>query len=337
MAKKKNNEFKIPYIGYDNLERFDVIAHNENHLSITFKCVFSFSNTTTPTQYQETIFSILKSLEGYYFQKHDVFFEDSILTYITIIKPSNGSFFTHSNKKYNDFISVGTNLLDLLGDNGFNPEVVRWEEFNALIKSFLAFKFTPGKIKLSSIAKNDFELIFGKNNFVQSKSFTHNSEPGNSYENGFPFPADLLNFIYEIENHNGKVYHQVIYVPDQKKEFKKMEGELRRAVAKYGEEEIETIERLKRRISEEKEILIYGHFDVFYSADSLDVLNDISSFIDDKVAPFGVTPSKNNFNQFEIYYASFPGNAIALHEDDLFKTLSKPLTSFILKAYPMEA
>lgn len=331
MKEKKTNDFKFPYIGNDRLEGFDVVSHNESHISVTLKCDFRIPSDLSNEKYHEIIYSILKTLEGLYFQKHDVFSDTGIQTYITIIKEAPASFFTFNNKKYNDFVSTIEMLISFLEEKGFNPKPIRWEQFNFLAKQFLGFNFTGKDFKLSSIEKNEFEIIFGKNNYVQSKSLNNHSEPEDLQNSGYPFPPNLLNFLYKIENHKGKMYHQVIYIPEQKSELKRIEGELRRAAAKYGEQEIEEIESFKLRISERDELLIYAHFNIIYSAKDYKQLNKASRYIDNSVSDWGITPSKNNFNQYDLYYAAFPGNAIMLDQNNLSKTTVRPLISFLFK------
>ena len=322
--------------------------------------------------FHNTFTNILKSFQtGYFLQKHDIFckkifhgqaqhdeYEDflheeyfknfdgkehkTITTYLTITKEVNKGFFTYNKNSFKDFINILDKIKSILSEKGFHPRVVRAREFDLISKRFLGFNFSKEKFSLSNFEATKQEIIFGRDKFVQSKTLIDVSEidlpnyisPSTTKNLGYQFPVDLLSFLNEIEDYEELVYHQMIYVPEQKSQINQMEGKKRKHSSMPGPGNskcVEDIENVQFKVSNEKQLIVYAHFNIITSAKSLSDLNRISNFIDSCLFDFGVIPSKSNENQLELFKGALPGNASFLKEYDRFWTTSDPMLCFLFK------
>lgn len=322
--------------------------------------------------FHNSITSILKSFQGgYYFQKHDIFsrkiFNRSILpdekqdflqeeyfknfdgkeykgitTYITITKERKRSLLGQGKNGEKDFINILNKVQTILDEKGFKPHPVRWKDFNIVINRFLGFNFSEEQFSTSNFKVNDTEIVFGRNKFVRSKCLIDNEEldlpntvePSTTMNLGYSFPVDLLSFLNEVKDYNELIYHQVIYIPDQKSEITKLDSKKRKHSSMPGasnERSEADIESVEKKIANDKQLVVYAHFNIITSAESFADLNRISNFIDSSVFDFGIIPSRRNDNQFELFCSAIPGNPTELKDYDRFWTTSDPMICFLFK------
>lgn len=322
--------------------------------------------------FHNTITSILKSFQGgYYFQKHDIFsskvFDKNvydkkeqdflqeeyfkkfhgkeykgITTYITLTKEHKKSLFSSGKKGDSDFINIANKVQTILSDKGFKPQAVRWEEFNIVVNRFLGFNFSGKNFSINNFEVKKKEIVFERNKFAQSKPLIDNEEldlpntiqPSTTMNLGYSFPVDLLSFLNEVKDYKELIYHQVIYVPDQKTEITNLDAKKRKHSSMPGasnEKSVADIEAVEKKVSNDKQLIVYAHFNIITSAETLADVNRISNFIDAAVFDFGIIPSKRNTNQKELFYNAIPGNPTTIKPYDLFWTTSDPMICFLFK------
>ncbi len=82
---------------------------------------------------------------------------------------------------------------------------------------------------------------------------------------------------------------------------------------------VEDIDNLLADVAKDNQLLVNAHFSILVGCDS-DLLERASNFIESSLFQQGIIPSRNAYNQFELFSSSLPGNAVELQVYDWFLT-----------------
>lgn len=364
--------FKLPFIGIDVVEeKYTLLYHNEGHYSVVIRCstpIVQYSgDAELYYQFHHTISSIIKNLgSNYIFQKHDIFkrnifctkaeTEDylqekhlqnfqgrevkKIDTYITITKIVSNKLLTFNEKDYDQFIKIIEKTIGILESHAFAPSMLEEEEINEVIKRYVSMNFNTECYSLDNIKANKEELIINDNH-VRSISLMDTEEvslpneicPITSVNVGYKFPKDILSFLAEIDEYDTIIYHQVLHVPDQKEEIRKLDAKKRRHSSMKGainDKAIADIENVEKKIAEENQIVVYAHCNIIISAKK-QYIQGVCNNVESALFNFGVVPCRNSYNQLELFRSGIFGNATELKEYDFFWTTSDPAICFLYK------
>lgn len=368
---KKAKNFELPFIGIEKIRDYNLIYHEEGHYSTVIKIsnsILSYSgDENLYNGYHRTFLNILKILgEGFIVQKHDIFFDKKfngtlqsdflsqkyfenfegrkykeIETYLTITKKvKRSSFFTFNEKEFENSLVKIQKIIDVLKDAKFHPTPLSEKETTLLTKKFISFSFKDKSIKLDNLETN-FEDIKIRGKHLKTISFVDIDEinfpntikPYSTENIGYDFPVDLCSFLLKTPDVETLVYNQVISISNQKSELVGLEKKKKRHTSMpdpANDLAVRDIDAALENIAKNNDLLVNCHYSVMLFGDKKDISN-ASNFIEQSLFKIGIIPSQNSYNQFELYKASIPGNAIELKEYDLFKVTLQPAICLFYK------
>ncbi|MFL0137688.1 TraG family conjugative transposon ATPase [Tenacibaculum maritimum] len=319
-------------------------------------------------QYQRVFTNIVKNLgDDYIVQKQDILFTSkykgkehkdylsqkffdnfkgreykAIKSYLTIIKTVNkGSLFTYKQKDFDNFINKINKIFELLKDEKFKPKKLNKMDLTILLKRFLAFSFSEELPKLDNIKSTDEHLeIRGKVLKtislidIDEINFPSQIKPYSTEDLGYDFPRDLFSFLSETPNIETLVYNQVIKIPNQKSEINGLERKKKRHSSMPDPANgiaVDDIDNVLYNVAKNNELLVNSHYSLMlYGSD--DDVTYASNYLESALFNVGgIIPSKNSYNQYELFNSGIPGNAVILKEYDLFKTTLDPAIALFYK------
>lgn len=327
-------------------------------------------SSTSYDEFHSLFLNIIKILgEGYTLQKQDVFFripfpyepspeflQDSynahfagrsalkINTYLTITRSvRKGSFYVFDKKSLYDFRQAIGKVMDILGTAGTAPFALREHEIQLLIRRLLSMDFSSEAVSLNNIYPTDTQINMG-NRSVRSISLvnidsidlpsvvsTHTELNDNDALRGFP--VDLFSFLLNVPQNDCIVFNQVIRIPNQQATLNKLELKRKRHSGIPDPANlicVEDIDLLLNDVARENQLLVNAHFNILLSAPA-ENLQKAANFIESSLFQLGIIPSKNAYNQLELYRTALPGNAVELQHYDLFQTTCDAAICFFFK------
>ncbi|MCK5280108.1 MAG: TraG family conjugative transposon ATPase, partial [Cyclobacteriaceae bacterium] len=93
---------------------------------------------------------------------------------------------------------------------------------------------------------------------------------------------------------------------------------------------VKDIDEILNDIATTNQLLVYGHFNILIQAKKAH-FNQTTNYIESALFNLGITPSKNAYNQLELYRSSLPGNASELKIYDKFLTTADAAICFLFK------
>lgn len=368
---KKSNTLELPFIGIEKISGYSILYHEEGHYSTLFKIsnpILEYSgDQRLYYNYHHTFLNILKILgEDYIVQKQDVFFDKKfqgkhsedflsqkyfekfkgrkykeISTYITVTKKiKRSNFFTYNEKDFDNFLVKIQKVYDVLKDGKFEPEKLNEKEITLLTKKIISFSFKDDRLRLDNLETN-FEDIKIRGKCLKTISlidideinFPNKIKPYTHENIGYSFPVDLCSFLSNTPDVETLVYNQVISISNQKSELMGLEKKKKRHSSMpdpANDLAVKDIESALENIASNNDLLVNCHFSVMLFGTKNDVSN-ASNYLEQSLFKIGIIPGQNSYNQFELYKASIPGNAVFLKEYDLFKVTLEPALCLMYK------
>lgn len=319
--------------------------------------------------------NIVKLLgEGYVLQKHDVLarkaysqddakeflqqkynehFEGreyiDITTYLTIIKISSRKIFSYSKQASLEYNQTIAKVFDVLEQNKTKPFFLDQIETEIFIKRIQTMNFSDDQIVYDNIRPTNTELDFG-DQVVRSLSLIDidNIELPNKIatyiELSSPdavkgFPSDLFSFLLRVPSFKTIIYNQVITIPNQHKQLLALDQKKRRHSGvpdPANEMCVNDIDDLLVDVAKNNQTLVKAHYNIMVCADKAEI-DKAMNFIVSSLFNQGISPSRNAYNQFELFLTVLPGNANALEDYDWFLTSSDAALCFLFKdALPID-
>lgn len=283
-------------------------------------------------------------------QKYDEHFKgrdfNKISTYLVITKESK------SNKKkamkigdeeYESYKASAMKVLQALSSAGFKPKMLRLKEIETLYLRTLNMDFVSKALTLDNFAPTKKNVMIG-DKVVRSitlididridmpETVTPYIETTNN-EAMRGFPIDTMSFLHNVPSYKTIIYNQVIKIPEQVKTLQKLQLKQKRHAGIPDPENqicIEDIERLLTDVARENQMLVTAHFNIILCAGE-DEIQKAENYIDNALFLQGVIPSKNAYNQYELFRTALPANSVELKEYDLFLTTADAALCYFFK------
>ncbi|WEA01729.1 TraG family conjugative transposon ATPase [Mucilaginibacter sp. SJ] len=364
------NLFKIPYAGIDHHGGFDILIGMGGEYSVIIGMVNPVirfcAYATGYDEFHSLLNNIVKILgDNYLLQKHDIISRKpfdpghateylqehynehfsgreslSVRTYLTITKPvRKGAFFVYDPRVLTEFVSTIGKVIDIIP--GARP--LNEAELNKVVLEFLSMDFSGKPIVLNNIAPGNDEIRLGERRVrsvslinIDSIDLPPDIRPYielNETEAIRGFPVDLLSFLFKVPGASSVVYHQLIEIPNQVGTLRKLEQKKKRHAGipdPANQLCVEDIDALLNDVARENQLLVNCHFNMLVVSGP-DQLNKATNYIESSLFQLGIIPSKNAYNQLELFRAALPGNSVELKPYDWFLTTGDAALCFFFK------
>jgi conjugation system TraG family ATPase len=362
--------FNIPYAGVNKTGNLDLLIGLTGEYSVVIEInnpVTRYSaNPSGYEEYHHLLINIVKILgEGHMLQKHDIIcryayhakeakeylqhhynahFEGreclTVKTYLTITKQvKRGAFYTYDAKGMHDYLQAVGKVLDVLP----SARVMDEAAINQLVLQMLSMDFSAGQISLNNLSPTETEVNLGSR-AVRSISLINidsiDLPPDvsthielNDKESTRGFPVDFLSFLFKIPACDAVVYNQVIEIPNQVMTLRKLEQKKKRHAGipdPANQLCVEDIDLLLTDVARENQLLVNAHFNIMVCAPK-ETLQKASNFVESSLFQLGIIPSKNAYNQLELFRTGLPGNGGELKGYDWFLTTCDAAMCFFFK------
>jgi len=277
---------------------------------------------------------------------------DTILLFTDIIedKVKKNKFYKFSARNYKELRDKCQKIFMLLKQSGCDPVYLSEYDFDYYISGALSMRFTE-QPTFNNIKSTNEYLQIG-NRFVKNISYVdvENLDLPSEIDpysllggNGAASDTavDNFSFINELEDYETIIYNQVLTIPlqaQQQRELDKKKKKHEGAANNSPSNAIiaEEIGELLQNIAMDGQLVVNAHFSILFSAESLEIMENIQSMIENKLFTKGIIVSQNAYNQLELFRSAIPGNATELREYDLFMTTSEAALCFFFKeSYPL--
>ena len=265
-----------------------------------------------------------------------------ISTYLIISQETNRKY---DSKKWESFHLKVQKVIEILKDQGLDFHVLNKEEIKEYVHRYVAFNFQKGPVSMTNFKCSDDYLKINGSTVVKGFSVIDVDDPAiptqiqpyhDRIVNGFPIPVDLFAFFTECPNADCIVYNQVIMIPRQRPEVRRLMAKQKRHESMPDPSNrvaVEDIQKVTELVQRENKVLCYCNFSFFVAMDQNHV-NETSSYLETRMYECGIGISKSTFNQLELFRSSFPGNSFELNpEYDRFLTLMDSAACFLFKEY----
>src|SRR5690554_6918803 len=370
MPKRRKNAFKLPYIAIDRFKGYPII-YNENGdfglvLGITNPVLEFSANPESYDSSHRLYVDVLKTLgEGYLIQKQDVFSKKkfdsqpsheflqkkfdghfkgrvytSHQTFLTVTKRSKPGF---KRKHLHDFVQVVEKTIDLLTRNSVALEPLTEKEIHNHIMGMLSMNFHGKHQFLNNILSGEQQIEMG-DTAVRSISLintdtielpqevsTYTQRKDKDTLKGFPM--DNMTFLFNAPNFKTIVYNQIIDIVPQSVTQRKLELKRKRHSGIPDPANnmcVEDIDQLLEDIVRNNQLLVNSHFNIAVACEK-DAMQGTANFIESSLFQQGIVPSKNAYNQLELFRSLLPCNGVELKPYDFFLTTSDAALCFFFK------
>ena len=322
------------------------------------------------TVFQQVLLNVIKILgEGHIIQKHDVFIKrkyrpklasefleqkyqehfegreyTEIRTYLTVTRQvKKGAFYTYDKKV---LVTLGQNMakvFDLLSGAALNPSYLTEAEINRFVNRVLGMEFEQPHITLDNLRCGDRQLQIGDRavrciSMVNTDSVDLPEKVGSftarTETNGMrDFPVDNLFFLHNVPGYRTIIYNQLLEIPSQQITLGKLEVKRKRHSSVPDPANlmcVEDIDRLLVDVARDNQLLVHAHYSMIVCADT-DKIDKTANFIEAALFQQGIIPSRNAYNQLELFRCALPGVGVELKKYDWFLTTADAALCFFFK------
>lgn len=362
--------FNIPYAGVDKVGEFHLLIGLNGEYSVVIEMVNPVIRYSAhPAGYDEfhrLLTSIVKILgDGYIIQKQEVisryphqalpaaeYLQQQynahfngreclrINTYLTITRQvKKGSFYVFDSRALHEFNQAVGKVLDIL------PAAKALDEahLNRLVLQILSMEFSRPNIVLNNLSPSETEIRIGEKavrniTLVNIDSIDLPQDVAthielNDKESMRGFPVDFLSFLFNVPGVDVIVFNQLIEIPNQSTTLRKLEQKKKRHKGipdPANQLCAEDIDMLLKDVARENQVLVNCHFNILLAAPVKEIQKAVN-FVESSLFQLGIIPSKNAYNQLELFRTALPGNAIELKEYDWFLTTCDAAICFFFK------
>ncbi|MCX2584831.1 TraG family conjugative transposon ATPase [Pedobacter sp. MR22-3] len=307
------------------------------------------------------LLNVIKILsEGYIIQKQDVFFKRTYQakvqseplqqkydehfsgreyiehsSYLVITRQvKRRAMYVYDRKALLDFVSNIAKVCELLKGASVSPKVLPQGEIERYISRMLAMDFSSDHFSLNNLRAGDTEIGIGKKvircmSLVNIDSIDMPESIGpylmaNDGKGLQEFPMDNLSFLSSVPGIESLVYNQLIEIPSQGITLNKLQLKRKRHSGvpdPANQMCVEDIDKLLIDVARENQLLVNAHYSLLVCCE-LPLLDTSCNFIEASLFQQGIIPSKNAYNQMELFRSALPGNAVELKKYDWFLTTS---------------
>ncbi|MEJ6979741.1 TraG family conjugative transposon ATPase [Pedobacter sp. P351] len=268
----------------------------------------------------------------------------SITTYLIITRQvKRGAFYVYDKKKLHDFHQHLVKILDLLKGAGLNPVLLAKKDIVTYLTRLLSMDFLSDHLTLDNIKAGSQHLQIG-NKAVRTISLINTDAIDLPEEVGpcilkqdnkslRDFPVDNLSFLHQVPGSQVILYNQVIEIPHQQVTLNKLELKKKRHSGVPDPANlicVEDIKQLMVDVARDNQLLVHAHYSIVISADEKSI-DKAANFIEAALFQQGIIPSRNAYNQLELFRCALPGNAVELKTYDWFLTTADAALCFFFK------
>jgi conjugation system TraG family ATPase len=367
----KRNEFKWPYIGIDDEKGFGVLYSENGDHSVIIKIENPVLQYSADPESYYTFHSVFENIirilgPDYVLQKQDVLsrkrfigkLSDDYLTqkyndnfngkeytdiesYLIITKQSKKRFYQYDAKAYKTFLGNVIKVNDVLASKKMNPIMLDERAISIYTKRVLAMDFINDNVVLNNFRASDEYLSIGED-VIKSISLINIDEldlPSKVAPNierndlGIGFPVDTMSFLQTVPAYQIILYNQVIFIPDQRTTLNKLEVKKKRHSSvpdPANDMSVEDIDNLMTDVNRENQLLVDAHYNIVIRA-AKDNIGKSTNYIEKELFTTGIIPSRNAYNQLELFKCALPGNTAELKKYDKFLTTADAGLCFFFK------
>lgn len=320
--------------------------------------------------FQQVLLNAIKILgEGHIIQKQDVFIRrkykpepadeflqqkyqehfdgreyTEIRTYLIVTRQiKKGAFYTYDKKVLVTFGQNMAKVFDLLIGAGLAPSYLTEAEINRFVNRVLGMEFEQPHITLDNLRCGDRQLSIGDRSIrcismVNTDSVDLPEKVGafssRTETNGMrDFPVDNLFFLHNVPGYRTIIYNQLLEIPNQQITLGKLEAKRKRHSSIPDPANlmcVEDIDRLLVDVARDNQLLVNAHYSMIVCADS-DRIDKTANYIEAALFQQGIIPSRNAYNQLELFRCAIPGNGVELKKYDWFLTTADAALCFFFK------
>jgi type IV secretory pathway VirB4 component len=264
-------------------------------------------------------------------------------TYLTITRQvKKGTFYVYDAKATREFRQATAKVLDVLSAGKTSPLVLDEKALNLLVMQVLAMDFS-GQVALNNIAPTETELKMGPRT-VRNISLINIDDMDlplevsshielNEKDTLRGFPVDFLSFLFKVPDFEAILYNQVIEIPSQTGTLRKLEQKKKRHSGipdPANQICVQDIDLLLNDVARENQLLVNCHFNIVVAAAN-ESIQKSCNYIESALFSLGIIPSKNAYNQIELFRTALPGNGVELKHYDWFLTTCDAALCFFFK------
>ena len=273
----------------------------------------------------------------------------SITTYLIITRQvKRDVFYVYDKKQLHDFHQHIAKILDLLKGAGVSPVLLAKKEIDTYLTKLLSMDFLSDYLALDNIKAGSQHLQIG-NKAVRTISLINTDTIDLPEEVGpcilkqdnkglRDFPVDNLSFLHQVPGSQVILYNQVIEIPHQQVTLNKLEVKKKRHSGVPDPANlicVEDIKQLMVDVARDNQLLVHAHYSIVISADEKSI-DKAANFIEAALFQQGIIPSRNAYNQLELFRCALPGNAVELKTYDWFLTTADAALCFFFKEKLLE-
>jgi conjugation system TraG family ATPase len=320
--------------------------------------------------YHGLLLNLVKILgEGYILQKQDVFcrkeykgkpapeflqekyhqhFEGreytAIYTYLIVTRQvKRNAFYVFDQKALNEFKQAVLKANDLLSGAGLEPSILDEKAIHHYVKRILGMSFSSDLITLDNLLSLDQELKMGGRTIrsislidtdlidLPEKVATYTEKQEGQTKS--TLPVDNFSFLHTVPGYDCIIFNQVLEIPQQRVTLNKLELKRKRHSGVPDPANnlcVADIDQLLADVARENQLVVNAHFNIMVCAPD-DKISRAANYIEAALFQQGIIPSKNAYNQMELYRSVLPGNAVELQKYDWFLTTSDAALCFFFK------
>jgi len=272
---------------------------------------------------------------------------NKVQTYLVITRqPSLSRFYKFDKSALRDFQQMISKVTGILAAGGMMPIFLREREINKLVLRTMAMNFSNGPVALENYKSAETEIGLGEKTIrcIPLIDIDQIELPreipvfGNLAEGGKvrDFPIDMLSFLFRVPDFDCLLYNQVIEIPSQTKVLSTLELKKKRHSGISDPVNsicVEDISMLLDHVARDNQLLVKAHFNITVCAKNGHI-SKCCNFIESALFQMGIVPSKNAYNQMELFRTCLPGNAVELKKYDLFLTTAQAALCLFFKEAP---
>jgi conjugation system TraG family ATPase len=327
-------------------------------------------------EYHELLLKLVKMLgENHILQKQDIFITKSyqasgdkeylqhayeshfngrkfieLRSYFCITRKVDRSrFYVFEERSLQNFSTTVTKVLDLLNQAGLWPELLTQTGIDRYLRQYLSMDFSGELVAKNNIMAGEHQLEIGEKSLrclslIDSDAMDlptsigayRQKSDGKAMQD---FPLDNLAFLLEVPATECLIYNQVISIPVQRSVISSLTLKQKRHAGipdpanKLCEQDIAM---LLAEVARDNQLLVNAHYNIMLCSKGQDLMQAVN-FVESSLFSLGIIPSRNAYNQLELFKSSLPANAGAMKNYDFVLLSAKAAVCLIFKERPAQS
>ncbi|WP_230383743.1 TraG family conjugative transposon ATPase [Pedobacter endophyticus] len=240
--------------------------------------------------------------------------------------------YVYDKKALMDFISNIAKITELLKGASLSPALFDRSSLERYVSRIMAMNFSSEHFSLNNFRPGDNEIGIGANSVrcmslvnIDSIDMPESIGPfllANDWKGLEEFPLDNLSFLSSVPAVETLIYNQLLEIPPQGAMLNKLRLKRKRHSGVPDPANrmcVEDIDKLLVDVARENQLLTHVHYSIIVCSQAANI--DAScNYIEANLFKQGIIPSKNAYNQMELFRCALPGNGAELKKYDWFLT-----------------